>query len=80
LDTELRIGTSAAVRLSGLRTPCILIDRFKAGLKSRLVTSLSDAPYRVGAMAIVTSGGRIVPGDPIRVILPELPRLPLPPL
>ena len=33
LDTELRIG-DATIRLTGLRTPCVLIDRFRRGLKA----------------------------------------------
>jgi hypothetical protein len=36
LDTELRIG-DATIRLTGLRTPCVLIDRFRRGLKARLI-------------------------------------------
>jgi MOSC domain-containing protein YiiM len=34
--TVLRLGASATLELTGLRTPCVLIDRFKAGLKDRL--------------------------------------------
>ena len=37
LDTELRIG-DATIRLTGLRTPCVLIDRFRRGLKAHLIT------------------------------------------
>ena len=33
LGTRLRIGDSAIVELTGLRTPCSLIDRFQKGLK-----------------------------------------------
>ena len=35
LGTMLRLGVSATLKLTGLRTPCVLIDRFKAGLKDR---------------------------------------------
>ena len=77
LDTELRIG-DATIRLTGLRTPCVLIDRFRRGLKARLIAQESGPPFRAGVMAIVTEGGLIVPGDVIRAILPATPRRALP--
>jgi MOSC domain-containing protein YiiM len=80
LDTVLRIGNSANIRLTGLRTPCVLIDRFKPGLKDRLRESTSGAIFRSGVMASVLHGGDVDPGDPIRVVLPPPPRLVLPPL
>jgi MOSC domain-containing protein YiiM len=80
LNTELRIGTSANIRLTGLRTPCILIDRFKSGLKGRLLDATLNPPFRAGVMAVVSKGGEISPGDPIRAILPDRPHLPLPAL
>jgi MOSC domain-containing protein YiiM len=73
LDTELRIG-SAVIRLTGLRTPCVLIDRFRAGLKTRLVAEVSGPPFRVGVMADVTRGGLVAPRDNIEGILPPEPR------
>jgi MOSC domain-containing protein YiiM len=77
LDTELRIG-SATIRLTGLRTPCVLIDRFSAGLKACLVTEKVGPPFRAGVMAVVTGGGLVVPGDDIRASLPATPRRALP--
>jgi MOSC domain-containing protein YiiM len=35
LGTSLRLGASATLELTGLRTPCVLIDRFKSGLKNK---------------------------------------------
>jgi MOSC domain-containing protein YiiM len=45
-------------------------------------TAARDAgsPFRAGVMAIVSEGGEIFPGDPIRAVLPESPRLTLLPL
>ena len=34
LNTELHIGASANIRLTGLRTPCILIDRFRSRIET----------------------------------------------
>jgi MOSC domain-containing protein YiiM len=38
LRTRLRIGDSASVELTGLRTPCRLIDRFQKGLKRAMIS------------------------------------------
>jgi hypothetical protein len=79
LGTELAIGDTAVVRLTGLRTPCGLIDRFQAGLKRQLIFKDREVPYRCGVMGVVTVSGRITTGDRIIVIFPErrepLPRL-----
>ena len=80
LNTQLRIGTSANIRLTGLRTPCVLIDRYKSGLKTRLLTETPNPRFRAGVMAVVSEGGEISPGDPIHAILPDHPHLPLPPV
>jgi MOSC domain-containing protein YiiM len=77
LDTELRIG-GATIRLTGLRTPCVLIDRFSSGLKARLVAKGAGPSFRAGVMAVVTDSGLVVPGDGIRAILPATPRRALP--
>ena len=37
LGTILRLGASAAVALTGLRTPCVLIDRHRAGLRRHVI-------------------------------------------
>lgn len=80
LDTVLQIGTSAAIGLTGLRTPCLLIDRFQAGLKRRLVLDSSREVFRAGVMATVLESGEVSPGDSINVALPKTVHRPLPPL
>ena len=32
-----KLGTTAVVELTGLHTPCILIDRFRPGLRARMI-------------------------------------------
>jgi MOSC domain-containing protein YiiM len=54
LNTELRIGNSANIRLTGLRSPCMLIDRFKSGLKGRLLEATPKLPFRASGF-----GGRV---------------------
>ena len=62
LDTELRMGNDAIILLT-LRTPCVLIDRFRSGLKARLVDVGSKLLFKVGVMGIVVKGGKVSPGD-----------------
>jgi MOSC domain-containing protein YiiM len=80
LGAELRFGAGATVRLTGLRTPCVLIDRFQAGLKKLLLAPTPGEPLRAGVMAVVIRGGEIAPGDRIEVSLPNEPHEPLLPL
>ena len=68
------------MRLTGLRTPCVLIDRFQAGLKKLLLAPTPEEPLRAGVMAVVIRGGEIAPGDRIEVSLPNEPHEPLLPL
>jgi MOSC domain-containing protein YiiM len=80
LGTMLRHGALATLELTGLRTPFVLIDRFKAGLKKRLQGGALGPRFRGGVMAIVLKGGEVSPGDRIRACLPASPHLDLPPL
>ena len=72
LRTRIRLGPTATVELTGLRTPCALIDRFRAGLKRLLISSeITGPPFRCGVMAVVKTEGRIAAGDPALALLPE---------
>ena len=74
LGTILKLGAEAAIELTGLRTPCVLIDRFRVGLKRKLITPDADrAAYRCGVMGVVPSGGRISVGDRIEIRFPPEP-------
>jgi len=80
--TELRLGAEARVRLTGLRTPCRLIDGFQPGLMNHLWTR-TDAGERVrraGVMAVVVCGGTVSAGDAVEVALPPPPYRPLTPV
>ncbi|MBS1813564.1 MAG: MOSC domain-containing protein [Acidobacteria bacterium] len=69
--TELHLGGSAMVRLTGLRTPCVLIDRFCPGLMKELIADATAKKYLAGVMSVVIASGEVRPGDEIRVVLPE---------
>jgi hypothetical protein len=81
LGTVLKLGPDAMVELTGLRTPCVLIERFKIGLKRQMVVEQRDRPqFRCGVMAVVRTGGKVAIGDLIEIKFPSEPRRPLPPL
>ena len=70
LGTRLRIGDSAKVELTGLRTPCSLIDRFQRGLKRAMISKNAHPRFRCGVLGVVTATGQIAAGDPVAVELP----------
>jgi MOSC domain-containing protein YiiM len=80
LGTLLRLGPSAAVELTGLRTPCVLLDRFQTGLKKRLLNGGEGPSYKCGVMGIVRAGGPLRADDKICAFLPEGNQARLPPL
>jgi MOSC domain-containing protein YiiM len=80
LGTLLLLGSSGAVELTGLRTPCVLLDRFQTGLKKQLIDAGDGPLYKCGVMGIVRAGGRLRAGDKICVFLPESDHARLPPL
>jgi MOSC domain-containing protein YiiM len=81
--TLLHLGPEAVVEVTGLRTPCVQIDRHRTGLQQHL-WGTPDASgrktRRAGIMSIVLHGGLVHPGDPVRVELPPLPHRPLDPV
>ncbi len=73
--TKLHLGASAVVELTGLRNPCIQIDRFQKGLMAAVLDrdSKGQLVRKAGVMGIVLAGGEVRPGDPIAVTLPPKP-------
>jgi hypothetical protein len=81
LGSLLKLGATAAVELTGLRTPCVLIDRFRTGLKGHMTQTVASGPkFRCGVLGIVRVGGRVTAGDFARAELPSGPQQMLPPL
>jgi MOSC domain-containing protein YiiM len=81
--TLLHLGTDAVVEVTGLRTPCVQIDRLRTGLQKHLWGMPDDTgekTRRAGIMSIVLHGGLVHPGDLVRVELPPLPHRPLAPV
>jgi MOSC domain-containing protein YiiM len=72
LRTLIELGPTANIELTGLRTPCVLIDRFRAGLKRHVLSSAEMVPaFRCGALGVVRLGGTVAACDTARVRLPS---------
>lgn len=80
--TILHIGDAAHVQVSGLRNPCIQLDRFKPGLMAATLgrDASGNLVRKAGVMAVVLTGGTVRPGDAIETVLPPSPHLPLRPV
>jgi MOSC domain-containing protein YiiM len=80
--TRLRLGSEAVVEVTGLRNPCVQLDRFQKGLMAALLDRDADGGLirKGGVMAIVLSGGLVQPGDPVIVEPPPLPHRRLQPV
>lgn len=73
--TELAIGDDVVLRLTGLRNPCVQIDRFRKGLMKAVLDRAPGGALvrKSGVMSIVLVGGTVMAGDAIRVRLPAEP-------
>jgi len=70
--TRLHLGASAIVEVTGLRNPCVQLDRFRPGLMAATLGRTPDGALvrKTGVMGIVLAGGELRASDPIRVELP----------
>ena len=77
--TRLHLGDDAVVQVTGLRNPCVQLDRFQPGLMAACLGHDADGSLvrKAGVMSVVVAGGDVRPGDPIRVELPPEPHRPL---
>lgn len=73
--TRLRLGDEAVVELTGLRNPCVYIDRFQPGLLAHMRAKRPEAPFsvRAGVMSVVLRGGWVGAGDAVEVTHPPQP-------
>ncbi|MBM1172159.1 MOSC domain-containing protein [Microvirga arabica] len=76
---RLMLGESAVIEVTGLRNPCVQIDRFQKGLMKAVLgkDEQGNVVRKSGIMAIVLEGGEVRPGDAIRVELPDGSHQPL---
>lgn len=74
VGTILRLGEAAEVAVTGLRNPCLQLDRFAPGLMAATLEQTEAGLVRkAGIMSTVRRGGTVRPGDAIAVILPPPP-------
>src|SRR6195256_2714268 len=80
--TRLHLGASAMVEITGLRNPCIQIDRFQKGLMAATLDkdAAGNLIRKAGIMSIVLADGDVRPGDAVRVELPVEPHQALKPV
>jgi len=80
--TILRIGAAASVQVTGLRNPCVQLDRFQPGLMAATLDrdQAGNLIRKAGIMAVVLTTGQVRPGDRIDIELPPEPHRPLAPV
>lgn len=75
--TRLAIGAEAVIEVTGLRNPCVQLDRFHPGLMKAVLDRDPDGRLvrKAGVMAVVLRSGDVTAGDAILVERPPgLPR------
>ena len=80
--THLHLGETAVVEVTGLRNPCIQLDRFQQGLMAATLDrdAAGNLIRKAGIMGIVLSDGEVWPGDRIGIELPAGQQQPLQPV
>jgi MOSC domain-containing protein YiiM len=79
---RLRLGEAAVVEVTGLRNPCVQLERIQPGLMEATLERDEHGGLirKAGVMGVVVAGGEVRPGDPIRVELPPEPHRRLAPV
>ncbi|HAZ13023.1 MAG: molybdenum cofactor biosysynthesis protein [Bdellovibrionales bacterium GWA2_49_15] len=77
--TQLHLGESAVVELTGLRDPCKQIDGLQKGLMAATLGKDENGKVirKAGVMGIVLKSGEVRPEDEVKIIWPEKPFRPL---
>lgn len=80
--TRLRLGETAVIEITGLRNPCVQLDRFQTGLMAAVLDRDEKGKLirKAGVMAIVLADGEVRPGDVIAIELPPKPHRALEPV
>ena len=80
--TVLRIGSAAAIRITGLRNPCSQIEAFMPGLLAAVLGRAADGSLirKAGVMGVVLESGDVKPGDGISVLSVPAVYVPLQPV
>ena len=78
-DTELMLGETVVLKLTGLRNPCAQLDTYQPGLMSAVLDRTAEGKLvrKAGVMSVVLAGGVVCAGDSISVRLPAVPHVAL---
>ena len=73
--TRLHLGDDAVVEVTGLRNPCVQLDRYQPGLMAATLDRdvQGNLIRKAGIMGIVLAGGDVRAGDAIRIEPPAAP-------
>ncbi len=79
---RLRLGADAVVEVTGLRNPCVQLDRYADGLMEAVLRREADGTLvrLAGVMGVVVAGGDVRDGDAVAVALPNGEPRPLRPV
>jgi MOSC domain-containing protein YiiM len=67
--TVLQLGPHARIQLTGLRSPCVKIERFRRGLRRAVTWQRNGlAAVKRAVMAVVVTSGTVSAGDVIQII------------
>ncbi|MCW2613692.1 MAG: molybdenum cofactor biosysynthesis protein [Frankiales bacterium] len=79
---RLHLGPDAVVEVTGLRNPCVQLDRFADGLMQATLRREPDGALvrLAGVMSVVLVGGDVRCGHDVRVELPDGDAVPLAPV
>ncbi len=77
--TLLRVGEDVTLEVTGLRNPCVQIERFQSGLLAAVLDRGPNGEVirKAGIMTIVNEGGLVRRGDLITLEMLPQPYLPL---
>jgi hypothetical protein len=77
--TRLCLGVDAVVEITGLRNPCVRLNRFQTGLMAAVLDrdECGNLLRKAGVMSVVLAGGVVRRGDLVTVALPPAPHHPL---
>jgi MOSC domain-containing protein YiiM len=80
--TRLHLGGTAIVEVTGLRNPCLQLDRLRSGLMAAVLARDESGRLirKAGIMGVIVAGGNVGPGDLIRIELPPPPHQRLEPV
>ncbi|MCA1661337.1 MAG: MOSC domain-containing protein [Novosphingobium sp.] len=80
--TRLRMGETAVVEITGLRNPCVQLDRLAPGLMRAVLEKGSGKTIvrKAGVMAVVAVSGDVRVGDPIAIAEEPSAYVPLAPV